>query len=253
MSGRQPGHILTEYPYRSTPAIGSRDLRGHSMSNWSSAPVGVDISGMVGDSFLFDQIVDVQGGSQDLSQSNMSFLPQYQPSVGIPGETPYDYMPPTSVGSSAYDIRRGDWQQPVIPLTGPRMDAMPSTSVIMGLAQRHLEDTQSRSTVEDPDTLCEYKQIVFSKLLESTNLDEVRSRIRDLVSTSGDMRYNEVLASAEQQRPDIAEPGLKAALKRRKNKKERPAFACILCDDALTTNDNLKSELTYFDAAVHIY
>ena len=79
------------------------------------------------------------------------------------------------------------------------------------------------------------------------------SRIRDLVSTSGDVRYKEVLASAQQQRPDIAEPGATAALKRRENKKKRLPFACILCDDVLTTNSNLMSGLTYFDAAAHIY
>jgi len=115
-----------------------------------------------------------------------------------------------------------------------------------------LEDAQSRPT-EDPDTLREHKQMVLSKLLESTNLDEVWSRIRDLVSTSGDVRYKEVLASAQQQRPDIAESGATAALKRRGNKKKRLPFACILCDDALTTNSNLMGGLTYFDAAAHIY
>ena len=173
-----------------------------SMSNWSTAATGVDISDMTVDSFPFDQSMSVRGGVRDLSQSNLSPLPRYPSSFAIPAQS---------------------------------------------------EDAQSRPTVEDPDTLCEHKQMVFSKLLESTNLDEVWSRIRDLVSTSGDVRYKEVFVSAQQQRPDIAEPGLKAAFKRRKDKMKQPLFACILCDDALTTNDNLKSELTYFDTAAHIY
>jgi len=243
----------TEYSYPPMHAMGSGDAQGYSMPNWPSPPAGVDM-GMIDGSFPFNQIMEIQGGSQDLSHSNISLLQQCQPNFGVPGDTPYGHMSQTSsVGSGAYDVRRGgDWQRPVIPLTGSGTQATPLTLVTMGLGPAHLEGVQSRSTVEDPDTLCEHKQMVFSKLLESTNLDEVWSRIRDLVSTSGDVRYKEVLASAQQQRPDIAEPGLKAALKRRTNKKERPPFACILCSDALTTNDNLKSELIYFDAVAHI-
>ena len=179
------------------------------------------------------------------------FTDQFQSGFGASGDTPYGHMPQSSANSGAHYNRQsssavGDWQQRVRYLSGPDTVAIPpspalSPSMTLGSTSIHSEDPQSQ---KDPDPLSGYKKIVFEHLQDARPLEDVYSRIRDLVERTGDIKYEEVLESALRERPDIAAPGLNAALKRRKNMQEQPQFACVLCRAFLTTNDNLKSELS---------
>jgi len=245
LSRRQVGNPLSEYNHPSTAVVGSGDVQHHSMSNWADLTAGAHMNCLDVDSFPY-QFTGMQGSPSNTSQSSMyPFAGQFQSGFGVPyGHTP------SSAGSGAYYNRQGgavgDRQQHVMHLTGPETVAVPPSPIpsSMTLATSiHSEDPQSQTIVKDPDPLSGYKRIVFDHLQDARPLKEVRSRIRDLVEQTGDTKYEEVLESALRERPDIAEPGLNAALKRRKNKQEQPQFACVLCRAFLTTNDNLKSEL----------
>ena len=234
LSKRRPGRTLPK---------GSRDVQHSSMSNRVSPTTHINC--LDADSFPY-QFMDMQGCPSDPIAS------QFQSGFGVPGDSPYKHMPQSSsAGSGAYDGQGGtvgNWEQPVIHLTGQKVVAIPSSpvpssSMTIGSTSIYSEDPQSQPTVKDPDPLSRHKIIVFDHLQNAKSLEDIHLLIRDLVHRTGDSKYEELLKSALQERPDIPEPGLETALERRKNKQERPLFACVLCRAVLATNDNLKSEL----------
>ncbi|KAF9533730.1 hypothetical protein CPB83DRAFT_406219 [Crepidotus variabilis] len=222
----EPPSLLLDFTYQDVPTISSL------LHDSPALTSGPQINSM---SMNSTETADTNHAgsvfSPNLYQLSSSGLPSLPPGFSGHGfNNEYSQNLPQSLDASRLgdsSTNNGDGFPPPI---RPRLS----------ISKSHVRGPRSKPTHRRPpdEEVIARKQLVYDALVHSNDIEEARARVEELVEKHRDEAYLDDFRHAISHHPKESDTGRERARCRRRRE---PTFKCILCEDLMTTNNNLQN------------